>query len=192
MPPDDRNLLFSPQAKNLLLTGPPGVGKSTVIQKTLSLLSSPAEGFLTAEIREGKRRLGFRLTTLSGEKTILAHRDLRDGPRVGPYGVDVESLERVGVSALRRALSGEFSLIVIDEIGKMEMKSAAFREVVFQCLESPRRVLGVIGKGVVEGEKIRGRADVLCLEVTSQNRDGLPKALSAWAGFQPREAGGEH
>lgn len=174
---------------NLLLTGAPGVGKSTAIQGTLALLSSPAEGFWTGEIREGGKRLGFRLTTLSGEETILAHRDLRGGPRVGAYGVDLETLERVGVAALRRALSAKSALIVIDEIGKMEMKSAAFREVIFDCLDSPRRVLGVLGKGVPEGEKIRRRPDVFFLEVTAQNRDELPKALSAWAEFQPNAAG---
>jgi nucleoside-triphosphatase len=179
-----KRLSFPPQAKNLLLTGPPGVGKSTVIQKTLSLLSLRAEGFFTAEIREGGRRLGFRLTTLSGEEATLAHRDLREGPRVGPYGVDVRALERVGVAALRRALSGDFSLIVIDEIGKMEMKSRAFRDIVLQCLDSPRRVLGVIGKGAPEEEKIRRRPDVLCLEVTPKNRDSLPKVLSVWAGSE--------
>lgn len=175
---------LSRQTPNLLLTGLPGVGKSTVIQKTLSLLSCPAEGFYTAEIREGGRRLGFRLTTLKGEETVLAHREFRGGPRVGAYGVDVEALERVGVAALRHALSGDCPLIVIDEIGKMEMKSKAFRDIVFQCLDSPRRVLGVIGKGVPEEEKIRRRADVFFLEVTTQNRDSLPKVLSAWAGSE--------
>ncbi len=174
-------LVFSPQTPNLLLTGTSGVGKSTVIQRTLSLLSSPAEGFFSTEILEGKRHLGFRIITPSGEEAILAHREFQGGPRLGPYGVDLEALERVGIAALRRALSDKNSLIVLDEIGKMEMKSEIFGEVVFECLEDPRRLLGVMGKGIAEEEKIRRRSDVLCLEVTVQNRDELPKMLSAWA-----------
>jgi nucleoside-triphosphatase len=101
-----------------------------------------AAGFYTEEIRAGGTRQGFRLATLEGETAVLAHVSFPGPFRVGKYGVDVAALDSVGVKALRKALE-EKRLVVVDEIGKMELLSTAFRETVAQALEKGR-VLGTI------------------------------------------------
>ncbi|MGB3904128.1 MAG: nucleoside-triphosphatase, partial [Anaerolineae bacterium] len=112
--------------RTILLTGRPGVGKTTVIKKALDRLEGRAGGFYTAEIRESGRRQGFKIVTLDGQEGILSHVDIRGQPRVSRYGVNLGDLEEVGVAALRRAIA-EADLIVVDEIGKMELFSEAFR-----------------------------------------------------------------
>src|SRR5262249_55178021 len=84
----------------LLLTGRPGVGKTTVIRAVANRLPrSRLAGFVTEEIRVRGERRGFALVTLDGRRRVIAHVD-REGPRVGKYGVDVETLEALARSAL--------------------------------------------------------------------------------------------
>jgi nucleoside-triphosphatase len=126
-----------------LLTGKPGTGKTSLIKQAVADLEVKAGGFYTEEIRSGGTRLGFRLVTLDGHEAILAHTDFNKQFRVGKYGVDVAGLDRVGVPALRRA-AGYGDLVVVDEIGKMELFSADFREVVLQIIGGGKSVLGTI------------------------------------------------
>jgi len=106
-------------------------------------MGGKAGGFYTEEIRSQGVRQGFRLVTLDGQDAILAHIDIQSPYRVSRYGVDIESLDRVGVSALHKAAQ-QRDLVVIDEIGKMELFSANFREAVLQIIGSGKRVLGTI------------------------------------------------
>ena len=106
-------------------------------------MGGKAGGFYTEEIRSGETRLGFRLVTLDGESAILAHVNIHSPYRVSKYGVDIDNLDRVGVFALHKATE-ECDLVVIDEIGKMELFSASFREAVLQIIDSGKRVLGTI------------------------------------------------
>lgn len=126
-----------------LLTGKPGTGKTSLIKQAVAGMGSQAGGFYTEEIRSGSVRLGFRLVTLDGENAVLAHVNIRSPYRVSKYGVDIGNLERVGVSALHRAAE-ECDLVVVDEIGKMELFSANFREAVLEIIDSGKRVLGTI------------------------------------------------
>lgn len=126
-----------------LLTGKPGAGKTSLIKQAIAELEGRAGGFYTEEIRSQGTRLGFKLVTLDGHEAILAHTDFNKRFRVGKYGVDVESLERVGVSALRKAAE-QCDLVVIDEIGKMELFSPDFREAVLELVGGEKRVLGTI------------------------------------------------
>jgi nucleoside-triphosphatase len=126
-----------------LLTGKPGTGKTSLIKQAVADLEVKAGGFYTEEIRSGGTRLGFRLVTLDGHEATLAHIDFNKQFQVGKYGVDVTSLDRVGVPALRQAAE-HGDLVVIDEIGKMELFSADFRETVLQIIGSGKRVLGTI------------------------------------------------
>jgi nucleoside-triphosphatase len=126
-----------------LLTGKPGTGKTSLIKQAVAGLESRAGGFYTEEIRSQGTRLGFKLVTLDGHEAILAHADFNKRFRVGRYGVDVDGLDRVGVAALRRATE-QCDLVIIDEIGRMEMFSASFRGVVLQVIGSGKRVLGTI------------------------------------------------
>ena len=126
-----------------LLTGRPGTGKTSLIKQAVTEFQGKAGGFYTEEIRSHGIRLGFKLVTLDGQEAILAHADIRSRYRVSKYGVDVDSLDRVGVSALRQAAK-QSDLVVVDEIGKMELFSASFREAVRQIIGSSKRVLGTI------------------------------------------------
>jgi len=115
--------------KNLLVTGRPGIGKTSVVEAAARELPHVAGGFTTSEIREHGVRKGFRVTTLDGESAVLAHIDLTGRVRVGKYGVDVPAFERLALAALQDALIHR-SVVVIDEVGKMELASKLFCDVV--------------------------------------------------------------
>jgi nucleoside-triphosphatase len=137
-----------------------------------------AGGFSTEEIRALGRRLGFKVQDLhSGARGTLAHVDFKGGPRVGKYGVDVPSFERIGVAALEAARR-RAGCIVIDEIGKMELFSQRFREVATDILDSARTVLATLPVHKHPFlNQLRHRADIDLIEVTPSNRDDLPRRL---------------
>ena len=126
-----------------LLTGQPGTGKTNLIKQAVAGVKGKVGGFYTEEIRSQGVRQGFRLVTLDGQDAILSHVNIDSPYRVSKYGVDIDGLDRVGVSALREAAE-QCDLIVIDEIGKMELFSDNFREVVWQIIDSGKKVLGTI------------------------------------------------
>ncbi len=126
-----------------LLTGRPGTGKTSLIQQVAAHMKGKAGGFYTEEIRIQGTREGFRLVTLDGEDSVLAHVNIHSPYRVSKYGVDIDCLERIGVPALYRAAQ-QCDLVIIDEIGKMELFSAQFREAVSQIINSGKKVLGTI------------------------------------------------
>jgi len=126
-----------------LLTGRPGTGKTSLIKQAVAGMRGKAGGFYTEEIRSEGVRQGFRLVTLDGQSAILAHVNIHSQHRVSKYGVDIDNLDRVGVSALLKAAQ-QCDLVVADEIGKMELFSANFREAILQIIDSGKRVLGTI------------------------------------------------
>ena len=157
---------------NILLTGRPGVGKTTLIKRLVDSVPLSRDGFYTEEIRKGKERTGFSLTTLDGNRSILASVNIGGPHRVGKYGVDVDSFEKFGVESIRKAMLKK-GLIIIDEIGKMELFSKKFRELVIQALNTGR-VIATIKKGSTGYiDEIRSRRDVRLLEVNYQNREAL-------------------
>ena len=128
----------------ILITGRPGVGKTTVIRKVVQGGLRLAGGFMTEEMRQEGERVGFRVQDLySGQEGVLARAGRGGGPRVGRYVVDVASFEGVGVRALRDAMA-RAGLVVIDEIGRMELCSGAFREAVSEVMRSDRDVLATV------------------------------------------------
>jgi nucleoside-triphosphatase len=164
---------------NLLLTGPPGIGKTTVIGRALAQLPPlPRSGFTTAEIRGARGRLGFLATTLDGREIVLAHVDTPGRPRVARYGVDVDAFEREIVPALDPRL--QVDLFIVDEIGKMECFSGAFCATIERLLQDPRPLLGTIAlRGPAFIQRIHRRDDVQIVQVTRANRETLPKAIGA-------------
>ena len=169
--------------KTLLLEGRPGVGKTTVIKAVVDQLGDRAGGFYTEEIRDqdGRRR-GFRLVTLGGDEAVMAHTDLRarNRPRVGRYGVNVEAVDEVGVSAIRQALRPG-QVVVIDEIGKMELFSDAFKRAVTDAVAGANRVLATVMSGPHPWvNQIRERPQVEVCRVTVANRDRLPEKVWEW------------
>ena len=159
--------------KNVLITGSPGVGKTTFIRKAIDQLEVEADGFYTQEMREGRRRVGFELCTLTGEKGILAHVDIDSPFRVGKYGVDLRSLEELAVVSIRRAIESH-RLVIIDEIGRMELYSTTFRQSVLDALDSSAPLLATTGPQPLPFlEAIKSRADVRTIELTLRNRSVL-------------------
>ena len=160
--------------KNLLLTGRPGVGKTTVIQAVVRLFPGDVGGFVTGEIRERGMRTGFSVTAVGGESAVMAHADFRSSVRVGKYGVDVPAFERIALPALRDAVQRK-RIIVIDEIGKMELASGKFCETVREALSSRKFVVATIMQHRHPfADEIRALPSAEVIEVTTQNRDVLP------------------
>jgi nucleoside-triphosphatase len=155
------------------------VGKTTLIRRVTEALDVPARGFTTEEIRIGGQRVGFGLETLEGERSTLAHVDLRSPSRVGRYGVDLDALKAVAATAL--ALESEPCVYLVDEIGKMECLSPVFREAIETLLESPRLLVATIAaRGTPFIEGIKKREGVELWAVTRGNRDRLPAAVVGW------------
>ena len=163
--------------KHILLTGKPGVGKTTIIKKVVPLLGSDAGGFYTEEIGIMDRRMGFRIVTLDGKDGILAHVDCNSNYKVGKYRVNLDSFENIAIPTLESAMKDK-KIIVIDEIGKMELFSTKFRELVNNILNSGKLLLCVIKEnGDVFAESIKMRDDVTILIVNYENRDSLPEKV---------------
>jgi nucleoside-triphosphatase len=161
----------------LFLTGRPGVGKTTVIMKVIEGFRGRTGGFYTEEIKTGQIREGFRIKTLDGRDGILAHMS-RSGPfRVGRYGVDVDAFDKIAIPSLEKALERN-ELIIIDEIGKMELFSKRFRSLIGRILAGDERILGVIHlKTDPFTQRIRQSPAVEIMAVTEMNRNVLPSLI---------------
>lgn len=170
---------------NLLLVGFPGVGKTTVLKSLASRLSNlKIGGFYTEEIRENGSRVGFHIRTFSGQVGILAHVSFRNGPHIGKYRVDIPQFEEIGVTALKNALEAS-EIILIDEIGKMELFSEPFRRLVISCLDSDKPVIAtVLSRPHLFVDGIKRRSDVRLVEVTIKNRNRLVSDLVGEASKQ--------
>jgi nucleoside-triphosphatase len=155
----------------LLVTGPPGCGKTTLIRRAVAELGVPAAGFYTEEVRSAGRREGFALVTLDGRRATLASVRMRGPHRVSRYGVDVEALESVGLPALEEAAAGS-KLLVVDEIGKMELFSQRFREAVLRALDAGGPVLATVMLSRHPfADALKARHDVRLIHLTPENRD---------------------
>ena len=159
--------------KNILLTGLPGVGKTTLIRRLSEELKNlhPA-GFYTEEIRKEGVRKGFELISLDGKKGLRSHVEIKSPYRVGKYKVDVKGFE--GFLDSIAFFVPETKLIIIDEIGKMECLSPEFKRLIKEILDSEKIVIATIafkGSGLIE--EIKKRNDVRLFEITEKNRDSL-------------------
>ena len=166
----------------LLIGGRPGVGKTTLIRRLADALGNRAGGFYTEEIRESGDRTGFRLVTLRGRSAIFAHVDwaARMSDRVGRYGVDVSVLDRIGVKTIRQALRRR-RVILVDEIGKMELLSSAFRTVLDEAVSGPMPLVAAITVAPHPwAETFKKRPRVTLHEITRGNRDRIFGVARAW------------
>lgn len=180
--------------KHVFLTGPPGVGKTTLVQKVCEAVKSEiaVSGFYTEEVRVGGKRIGFDVVTVSGERGHLsrvgndsAGTGGRREYRVGQYVVDLPSFEHLALPLFRQVAAGASEggdgskqVFLIDEIGKMELFSNAFIRAVRQMLgSSDCCVLGTIpipkGKPLGLVEEVRARPDVKVFTITKENRNSI-------------------
>jgi len=161
------------------LSGLPGVGKTTTLIKTIEILEEEGYvvgGMITEELRENGRRTGFYvLDWMSKEKKVFAHKDFESRHKVGKYGIDVKALEDVGIKALQNAME-KADVIVIDEIGKMEVESKKFVQTVRDILDMDKHIIMTLHKKSRNSllQEIRRRDDIRMLEVTPINRNLLP------------------
>ena len=158
--------------RNILITGVPGCGKSTLIEKVVKRIEVPVTGFFTREIKERGRRVGFSINTLDGREGILAHQNIKSQFSVGRYGVNLKDIEAIAVPSMMPEREEE--IVVIDEIGRMECFSPLFKETLIRALDLPNWVIGSIAqKGDPFIQRIKERDDVLLIRLTAQNRNIL-------------------
>jgi nucleoside-triphosphatase len=157
----------------ILLEGRPGVGKTTlaiVVVEALAELSVEVSGFTTEELREQGRRVGFAIEAIGGDREVMAHVDYSGPPRVGKYGVDLEALERVALPALDQ----RSDVLVIDELGKMELHSQALCDAVTAAMQKEGNVVATVQATAHPfTDELKSRDDVNVIQVTRANRDEL-------------------
>jgi nucleoside-triphosphatase len=166
--------------KNILITGLPGIGKTTVVIRLAEALKNfHPVGFYTAEMREGGMRQGFELIGFDGRRSLLSHVSIRSPFRVSRYGVDIKNFEDF-LDTLKLAEQGT-RLVIIDEIGKMECYSEKFTALMRKLLDSGRPLIATIaqkGGGLIP--EVKEREDVKLFEVTQANRDSLVESIAEY------------
>ncbi|MFI6416804.1 nucleoside-triphosphatase [Streptomyces sp. NPDC050842] len=166
----------------ILLEGRPGAGKTTALRRLAALLTTrAATGFTTEEIRQSGVRVGFALETLTGRREVLAHVDLPGPPRVGKYGVDLGVMERLALPALLPAATEEAGrLVLIDELGRMELECTAFRDAVDALFVAEVDIVATLHTHRDPfTDTLRRRSDIEVVHLGPANRDTLPGELAA-------------
>ncbi len=162
----------------ILLEGRPGIGKTTAARALVRALRArdvEVAGFTTEEIRGGGRRLGFRVESVSGARAVLAHVELPGPPRVGRYGVDLAAFERVALPSIHSPAR----VVVIDELGKMELASDPFRDAVTALLERDLTIVATVHAFAHPfTDALKRRPGVDRIRVSTQNRDALPQDVA--------------
>jgi nucleoside-triphosphatase len=164
----------------ILLEGRPGSGKTTVAGRLADLLRDSGidvSGFVTREVRAHGRRVGFEVETMDGLRAMLAHSRFGGPPRVGRYGVDLGAFERVALPVLEDPPKD--GLVLIDELGKMELASAPFREAVMALFEAPIDIVATVH--VFRHpltDALKRRTDIESVRITKAGRDAMPEQLA--------------
>ena len=162
------------ELKNILITGAPGIGKTTLITSLAQRLSSlRLSGFFTREIRVSNKRVGFEIGNFCGNKAILAHISIKSKFRVGKYFVNVKNFERIAIPELKKALENS-QIILIDEVGKMELFSEQFKKLLMQILDASIPCAATImAKSHPFADLIKSRKDCQLFELTIINRNSI-------------------
>jgi nucleoside-triphosphatase len=170
----------------LLITGSPGVGKTTILTEAVETLEKEGlkvGGMISREVRADGIRIGFEIVDLTSSKRgWLAQVSNGNGPQIGKYIVNLEDLEAIGAKSIIEAV-GNCDVVVIDEIGPMELFSWKFKEAVVAALESQGLVLAVVhwkasDRFLIE---VRSREDAEIFVATRENREKLVEIITSKA-----------
>ncbi|MCE7742519.1 MAG: NTPase [Candidatus Heimdallarchaeota archaeon] len=164
--------------QNILITGYPGVGKTTLINNLVATLNKTCMGMVTNEIREKGKRTGFKIETISGLEFPLASKHNQSSRyRVASYGVYLESIDKVIEHLEKEIQKSNPEIIVIDEIGKMELFSNSFKKFLEYCLDN-KLVLGTIMlRDNNYTRQIKERLDTVVFHLTRENRKTMEEEI---------------
>ncbi|MCJ7445123.1 MAG: NTPase [Methanotrichaceae archaeon] len=162
----------------IAVTGPPGVGKSTVVHKVIELCKSRVRigGVLTRDKRLKGKRIGFEIMDIASGATGQLSDLWGKGPRVGQYRVNLVDLDNIGTPALENALNCD--LIVVDEVGPMELQSNKFIQAVENVIASEKSILVVVKLGYNHPLALNIRRIFKIITVTRENRESLPSEIA--------------
>ncbi len=164
----------------ILITGKPRAGKTTLLKKIYEELLKRGfkmRGFYTGEIKEENKRVGFFIENLEGKKKVFAHQKIQSEFKVGKYGVDIKALEEIGLPEIEGAIS-ERNFLLIDEIGKMELFSKKFEEMVRKAFDSEINIIATIAISPHPFIKeIKKRNDIKIYNLSEEKRDYVFKKI---------------
>jgi nucleoside-triphosphatase len=176
----------------LLFTGQPRVGKTTAVREVVSAVGPASfSGFVSDESRVGGQRTGFSIVMLDGRVGSLASIDSPSALRVESvtrlgkvsYGIDLCFLEDTALSAMRtRLLKNPGEIVVIDEIGPMQLHSEAFRNFILEVLGQDGAVLfgTIVLRSVAWADELKERTGVETFLLTPQNRQTLTEMMASY------------
>jgi nucleoside-triphosphatase len=168
------------KTKNLFITGKPSSGKTTLIKEVCLPYMDKTGGFYTEEIMDGSARLGFILKTFDGRQGVLAKKGMKSPHKLNKYGIDIDVLENIGADVLVKAVKDK-DIIVIDEIGTMELVSELFRTSMQECFGSSKRVLATVRYNAQPfTDEIKKMPDTSVLELTRDNYLEIKKQVKQW------------
>ncbi|XP_052896468.1 nucleoside-triphosphatase THEP1 [Anopheles moucheti] len=174
----------------ILLTGMPGVGKTTIMRKLsveLRKQNVPIAGFYTEEVRDPKSgdRIGFDVVTFAGQRSSLARTTSShsNNPTVGRYSVWIDEFERLAIPALDERRSAKMltnGILLLDEIGRMELKSRTFQAlmdaIVKEVNAGKLRFVATVplkSTGIDVIERLKGINGCQMFHVKPSNRDDI-------------------
>ncbi|MBD3209790.1 DUF2478 domain-containing protein [Candidatus Micrarchaeota archaeon] len=123
--------------QNFFVTGKPNAGKTTLLKRLIEYLEDrefKVGGFISPEERHHGTRTAFHIVDIeSGKERLLASVE-GSGPKVSKYHVNLLSFEKTVLPAMKKV--DKYDVFVIDQIGRMEMKSKKFRRELDNVLDS--------------------------------------------------------
>jgi nucleoside-triphosphatase len=169
----------------IFITAKPRSGKSTAIKEIVSQIGiDKCKGFYTEEIRKNNKRIGFRIKTLDGKEGILASLDSKSELRYGRYGLNIETFEELCLSSIENDLD-DSKVIIIDEVGPMEIHSEKFKALLESIIKKPCIVIGTIYyRDFPWIDEFKKSEEIEVIELSLENRNDIPGRVLAKLGIK--------